>query len=50
MDYLSNCIFIDEAALSINLRRSSGWSKKGTTPAVSVRTTRAKTYTNLGAI
>ncbi|ORX55091.1 hypothetical protein DM01DRAFT_1031097 [Hesseltinella vesiculosa] len=50
MDYLSNCIFIDEAAFSIHLHRSSGWSKKGTTPVVSVRTTNSSFHSQALAL
>lgn len=28
MDYMSNCVFINEAAFHINLKRSTAWSKK----------------------
>ncbi|SAM04526.1 hypothetical protein [Absidia glauca] len=50
MDYTRNCVFIDEAGFNINLRRSMGWSAKGTTPIVKVATTRAISHTILGAI
>jgi hypothetical protein len=49
-DYLKNCVFIDESAFRINLKRSMAWSAKGTTPIVTVPNTRAKTHTILGAI
>lgn len=29
MDYLSNCVFVDEAAFHVNMKRSYSWSKKG---------------------
>ncbi|ORX53482.1 hypothetical protein DM01DRAFT_1287811, partial [Hesseltinella vesiculosa] len=29
MNYMTNCVFIDEAAFSINLRPHSGYAKKG---------------------
>lgn len=32
VDYLSNCIFIDEAAFNNNMKRSGGWAPKGETP------------------
>ncbi|CEP08936.1 hypothetical protein [Parasitella parasitica] len=50
MDYMSNCVFIDEAAFHINLKRSMAWSKKGTRAEVIVPETRARTTTILGAI
>ena len=50
MDYNSNCVFIDEAAFHINMKRSVAWSKKGERAVVVVPKTRAKTTTILGAI
>lgn len=50
MDYASNCIFIDESAFHINLKRSMAWTRKGTRAEVVVPEARAKTTTILGAI
>ncbi|CEP15746.1 hypothetical protein [Parasitella parasitica] len=50
LDYKSNCIFIDESAFHINLKRNFAWSRKGTRAIVKVPKTRAKTTTILGAI
>jgi len=50
MDYLSNCIFIDEAAFHINMKRNVAWSKIGSRAEVVIPKTRAKTTTILGAI
>jgi transposase len=50
MDYSSNCVFIDESAFHINLKRSYARSKKGTPAIVKVPKTRAKTTTIMGAI
>lgn len=50
MDFLKNCVFIDESAFSINLERTYGWARKGETPVATVPVTRAKTTTILGAI
>lgn len=50
MDFMNNCVFIDEVAFYINLKRSMAWSKKGTRAEVIVSETRAKTTTILGAI
>lgn len=50
MDFLSNCVFLDESGFHINMRRSMGWSKKGENAIVVTPTTRAKTTTILGAI
>ncbi|KAI8097902.1 uncharacterized protein B0P05DRAFT_447952, partial [Gilbertella persicaria] len=30
MNYLENCVFVDESAFNINMRPPSGWSVKGT--------------------
>jgi hypothetical protein len=50
MDYTSNCVFIDESAFHINLKRTYARSKKGTPAIVKVPKTRAKTTTIMGAI
>lgn len=50
MDYISNCVFIDEAAFHINLKRSFSWSRKGKRAVVTVPKTKARTTTILGAI
>ncbi|KAG1057201.1 hypothetical protein G6F43_000955 [Rhizopus delemar] len=48
MDFTRNCVFLDESAFHINLKRSVAWSKKGTPAVVTVPKTRATTI--LGAI
>ncbi|KAG1053337.1 hypothetical protein G6F43_004579 [Rhizopus delemar] len=50
MDCLSNCVFVDEAAFHISMKRSYAWSKKGSRAIVKVPKTRAITTTMLGAI
>jgi hypothetical protein len=50
MDFMSNCVFLDESAFHINLKRSMAWSKKDFPAVVTVPKTRAKTTTILGAI
>ncbi|CAO3694473.1 unnamed protein product [Rhizopus stolonifer] len=50
MDFNSNCVFIDESAFHINLKRTMAWSKKRTRAEVVQPLTRAKTTTILGAI
>ncbi|KAG1050394.1 hypothetical protein G6F43_007324 [Rhizopus delemar] len=50
LDFTSNCVFIDEAAFHINLKRNFSWSKEGSRAVVKVPRTRAKTTTILGAI
>ncbi|KAG2190898.1 hypothetical protein INT47_003580 [Mucor saturninus] len=49
MDYMSNCVFIDESAFHINLKRTMAWSERGSRAEVIVPQTRAKTTTILGA-
>ena len=50
MDFESNCVFIDEAAFHINMKRNYAWSGKGKRAVVTVPKTRAKTTTIIGAI
>jgi hypothetical protein len=50
VDYLSNCVFIDEAAFNVNMKRSGGWASRGQTPVVKVPFTRAENRTILGAV
>ncbi|CEJ05593.1 hypothetical protein RMCBS344292_19531 [Rhizopus microsporus] len=50
MDFTRNCVFLDESAFHISLKRSMAWSKKGTPAVVTVLKTRATTTTILGAI
>ncbi|CEP07372.1 hypothetical protein [Parasitella parasitica] len=50
MDFLKNCVFIDESAFSINLKRTCGWARKGGTPVATVSVTRSKTTIIIGAI
>jgi hypothetical protein len=50
MDFTRNCVFLDESAFHINLKRSMAWLKKGTPAVVTVPKTRATTTAILGAI
>lgn len=50
LDFETNCVFIDEAAFHINLKRTMAWSVKGERAIVETPTTRANTTTILGAI
>ncbi|ORE01679.1 hypothetical protein BCV72DRAFT_320557 [Rhizopus microsporus var. microsporus] len=50
MDFRTNCVFLDESAFHINLKRSMAWSKKGLPAVVTVPKTRTQTTTILGAI
>lgn len=50
MDYLKNCIFIDESAFDINMRPGYGRSVRGT-PAIGITPlTRAESHSIIGAI
>jgi hypothetical protein len=50
MDFRTNCVFLNESAFHINLKRSMAWSKKELPVVVTVPKTRAQTTTILGAI
>ncbi|KAG1051646.1 hypothetical protein G6F43_006157 [Rhizopus delemar] len=50
MNFLTNCVFLDESAFDINMKRSRAWSKKGSRAIVTRPTTRANTTSILGAI
>ncbi|KAI8094119.1 hypothetical protein BDF21DRAFT_394589 [Thamnidium elegans] len=50
IDYQSNCVFIDEAAFHISLKRCFSWSKFGTRAIVKTPKTKPKMTTILGAI
>ncbi|KAI9267290.1 hypothetical protein EDC94DRAFT_495331, partial [Helicostylum pulchrum] len=50
MDYLANCVFVDEAGFNINMRGPTARSAKGTPAVVVTPTTRAISHTILGAV
>lgn len=50
MNYLENCVFVDESAFDINMRPPSGWSVKGTPAITTTPTIKAVSHTVLGAI
>ncbi|KAG1464724.1 hypothetical protein G6F56_005024 [Rhizopus delemar] len=50
VDFLTNCVFLDETAFYINMRRSMAWSRKGNAGVANSSVTRAKATTLLGAI
>ncbi|GAN11278.1 conserved hypothetical protein [Mucor ambiguus] len=50
LDFTTNCVFLDESAFHINLKRGMAWSRKGTPAVVTVLMTRAKETSILGAI
>lgn len=50
IDYLNECIFIDEAGFSPDMTRTRGWAPKGVTPVIKVPGAPAGSTTILGAI
>jgi hypothetical protein len=50
INYLRNCVFVDEAAFNINMRAPYGRSLSGTPAIVETSSTRAISHTILGAI
>ncbi|RCH89437.1 hypothetical protein CU097_009794 [Rhizopus azygosporus] len=50
LDFTTNCVFLDESAFHINLKRGMAWSKKGTPAIVTVPTTKANATSILGGI
>ncbi|KAG2197596.1 hypothetical protein INT47_006659 [Mucor saturninus] len=50
MDYLKNCIFVGESEFDINMRRSRGWSPRGSKSITETPSTKATSHTVLGAI
>lgn len=50
VDYMNNCVFIDEAGFNANLRRTQGWAPKGELAIVKVLTARANSISILGVI
>lgn len=50
MDYLKNCIFIDESGFDINMRRSRGWATRGSPAVITIPPARAVSHTIIGAI
>lgn len=50
MDYLQNCVFVDEAGFNINMRSPHARPVRGTPAIVETPTTRAISHTILGAI
>ncbi|KAG0733773.1 hypothetical protein G6F35_014444 [Rhizopus arrhizus] len=50
LDFTTNCVFLDESAIYINLKRGMARSKKGTPAVVTVSMTKAKATSILGAI
>ncbi|KAG1056191.1 hypothetical protein G6F43_001897 [Rhizopus delemar] len=50
MNYLENCVFVDESGFNINMRPPSGWSLKGKSAVTAAPTGRVVSHTVLGAI
>ena len=50
MDYMKNCVFIDEAGFNMHIRRNFGRSKIGTPAKAVVPTNRGISITIFGAI
>ncbi|KAG1464956.1 hypothetical protein G6F46_009144 [Rhizopus delemar] len=50
MDYLKNCIFVDESGFGINMRRSRGWSPRGSKSITETPSTKATSHSVLGTI
>jgi transposase len=50
MDYLKNCVFVDESGFDINMRRSRGWSPCGSKTITETPSTKATSHSVLGAI
>lgn len=50
MNYLENCVFVDEPGFDNNMRPPGGWSAKGTPAVTTTHSTRAVSHIVLGAI
>ncbi|KAI8886883.1 hypothetical protein K501DRAFT_269461 [Backusella circina FSU 941] len=50
VEYLDNCVFVDESEFDINMRRSRGWSARGEKAVTTTPSTRATSHTVFGAI
>jgi transposase len=50
LDYMSTCVFLDEAGFNMHLRRGFGWSKKGTPAKTVIPTQKGVNITIMGAI
>lgn len=50
IDYMANCVFIDESGFNINMKRGITWAPVGETPIVETLKTRAASHTIIGAI
>ncbi|KAI7899554.1 uncharacterized protein BX663DRAFT_563725 [Cokeromyces recurvatus] len=50
LDFTTNCVFLDESAFHINLKRGMAWSKKSAPAIATVPTTKANASSILGGI
>lgn len=50
IDYINECIFIDEAGFKINMTNTQGWSKIGTTPVFKIPSETPVNNSVIGAI
>jgi hypothetical protein len=50
MNYLNNCVFIDEAGFDISIRPEYGRAASGSSVVIVTPSTRAETHTILGTI
>jgi hypothetical protein len=50
LDFINNCVFIDEAGFHTNMKRTRAWSRKGEKAIVKTPVTRAPSHTIIGAI
>lgn len=50
MDYLSNCVFVDEGDFDVNMRPPSAWSTVSTPAVVETKSTKAASHTSLRVI
>jgi hypothetical protein len=50
INFLNNCVFIDELGFNINMRRSRGWPAKGSTAIVEAPSTKSNSQTVIGTI
>ncbi|OAD75130.1 Homeodomain-like DNA binding domain-containing transcription factor [Phycomyces blakesleeanus NRRL 1555(-)] len=50
IDYITDCVFINESGFNIDMKRSMAWAPVGETPIVEIPKTRATSHTTIGAI
>jgi hypothetical protein len=50
LDFVSNCVFIDEPGFYINMKRSWAWSRKGKKAIIKAPVTEAPSHTIIGSI